>query len=383
MHFSLSYIYAMHKLSSHLFFAGLLFLSLISIGQQKSKPVVIGYVGGYRGLVHTDSIEADKLTHINYAFVDMKDSLAWLHREATDTINFRNLSALKTKNPELKILISIGGWTWSKTFSDAIVNDTMRQNFAYSASTIVRDFDLDGVDIDWEYPGLRGDNNSFRPEDKQNYTLMFKAIRTSLDSLQLLTKKKYLVTTAVGGFYDFITHTEMDKAQQYLDFVNIMSYDFKTEADTLSGHHTNLYSYTNDANEQSGDRSVREFIAAGVPPSKIVLGLAFYGRGFKVDPGDKRGLNEKILVTQRGGGFTRLKDSLINQQGYKRYWDKKAKAPYLYNKDTKVFITYDDEKSIRLKCKYVKKNKLGGVMFWEYFNDPKGYLLGVVDKNLR
>jgi chitinase len=199
---------------------------------------------------------------------------------------------------------------------------------------------------------------------------MFRAIRASLDSLQLLTKKKYLVTTAVGGFYDFITHTEMDKAQQYLDFVNIMSYDFKTEADTLSGHHTNLYSYTNAENEQSGDRCVREFIAAGVPPSKIVLGLAFYGRGFKLDPGDNRGLSEKILVTQRGGGFTRLKDSLINQQGYKRYWDRKQK-PYLYNKDTKVFITYDDEKSIRLKCRYVRKNKLGGVMFWDTSTIPR------------
>jgi len=357
----------------------LLALSLISnfyaSAQARKKPVVIGYVGGYRGLVHTDSIDAQKLTHINYAFVDVKDSLAWLHNEATDTINFRKLNELKAINPDLKILISIGGWTWSKTFSDAILTDTLRNDFAYSASQIVQHYNLDGVDIDWEYPGLRGDNNSFRPEDKQNYTLMFKAIRNSLDSLQSLTGKKYLVSTAVGGFYDFIAHTEMDKAQEYLDFVNIMSYDFKTEADTLTGHHTNLYSATQASGEQSGDRSVREFIAAGVPASKIVLGIAFYGRGFKVESDDNHGLYEKILGTQRGGGFTRLKDSVINMKGYKRHWDKKASAPYLFNKDSKVFITYDDEKSVKLKCKYVKKNELAGVMFWEYFSDPKGYLL--------
>ena len=350
----------------------------ISASSQSKKPVVIGYVGGYRGLVHTDSIDAQKLTHINYAFVDMKDSLAWLHREETDTINFRNLNALKAKNPDLKILISIGGWTWSKTFSDAILTDTLRRDFAYSASQIVKAYDLDGVDIDWEYPGLRGDNNSFRPEDKQNYTLMFEAIRKSLDSVQAFTGKKYLVSTAVGGFSDFISHTEMDKVQKYLDFVNIMSYDFKTEADTLTGHHTNLYSATHKADEQSGDRSVREFMAAGVPASKIVLGIAFYGRGFKVETDENHGLYEKILVTQRGGGFTRLKDSVINLQGYKRHWDKKASAPYLFNKDSKVFITYDDEKSVKLKCKYVKKNKLAGVMFWEYFSDPKGYLLTTI-----
>jgi chitinase len=156
----------------------------------------------------------------------------------------------------------------------------LRRDFAYSASQIVKAYDLDGVDIDWEYPGLRGDNNSFRPEDKQNYTLMFEAIRKSLDSVQAIKGKKYLVSTAVGGFSDFISHTEMDKVQKYLDFVNIMSYDFKTEADTLTGHHTNLYSATHEADEQSGDRSVREFMAAGVPASKIVLGIAFYGRGF-------------------------------------------------------------------------------------------------------
>ncbi len=94
------------------------------------KPVIIGYVGGFRGLIATDSIDVWRLSHINYAFVDVKDNRAWLHNEATDTINLRKLSELKKINPDLKILISIGGWTWSKNFSDAVLTDTSTQNFA-------------------------------------------------------------------------------------------------------------------------------------------------------------------------------------------------------------------------------------------------------------
>src|SRR5665213_1486350 len=134
------------------------------------QKVIIGYVGGFRGLINTNQIEAKKLTHINYAFVDIKNNRAWLHREATDTINFRHLVQLKRQNPALKILISIGGWTWSGKFSDAVLTDTARQAFAASAVDIVKRFDMDGIDIDWEYPGRPGfAGNVYRPEDKQNY----------------------------------------------------------------------------------------------------------------------------------------------------------------------------------------------------------------------
>ena len=141
-----------------------------------------------------------RLSHINYAFVDIKDNRAWLHFEATDTINLRKLSELKNINPQLKILISIGGWTWSKNFSDAVLTDTSRQNFATSAVAIVSKYNLDGIDIDWEYPGMIGDSNVYRPEDKQNYTLLFRDLRHALDSLSQITRLKYFVTTAVGGW---------------------------------------------------------------------------------------------------------------------------------------------------------------------------------------
>lgn len=344
----------------------------------KPKPVIIGYVGGFRGLIATDSIDVWRLSHINYAFVDIKDNRAWLHNEATDTINLRKLSELKKKNPSLKILISIGGWSWSKNFSDAVLTDTSTHNFALSAVSIVSRYNLDGIDIDWEYPGMTGDSNVYRPEDKQHYTLLFKELRKGLDSLSLTTKMKYYVTTAVGGSQEYIDHTEMDKVQQYADYINIMSYDYAGGWDPVSGHHTNLYVSSGDSDQYSAHRSIQAFIAAGVPPSKIVMGIAFYGKGWQMESADNNGLYRKALKPANGGGFTFLKDSLVNKNGYKEYWDATAKAPYLFNAENKIFISYDNERSVKEKCKYVKQQHLAGAMFWEYNNDKKEYLLKVI-----
>ena len=191
------------------------------------KPVIVAYVGGFRGdLAEIDSIDPMKLSHINYAFVDVQGNRAFLRNEKTDTVNFRLLNDLKKVNKDLKILISLGGWTWSKNFSDAVLTDTSNRNFSQSSVDIVAKHDLDGVDIDWEYPGMIGDSNVFRPEDKQNYTILFKNLREQLDSLGRVTGKKYYVTTAVGGNVDYISTTEMDRVQQYCDFINVMAYDF-------------------------------------------------------------------------------------------------------------------------------------------------------------
>src|SRR4026208_953144 len=179
--------------------------------KSKTKSVIIGYVGGFRGLISTDSIDVWRLSHINYAFIDIKDNRAWLHNEATDSVNLRKLSELKKINPDLKILISVGGWTWSKNFSDATLTDTSTRNFALSAVDIVSKYNLDGIDIDWEYPGMIGDSNVYRPEDKQHYTFLFKELREGLDSLSSITHLKYFITTAVGGSQAYIDHTEMDK----------------------------------------------------------------------------------------------------------------------------------------------------------------------------
>jgi chitinase len=370
---------------SFLLFAAFVFAALNPapvFGQKKKKYIVNGYVGGFRGLVKTEDIDAEKLTHINYAFVNVQDSLAVLTNLATDSINFRKLNALKRINPDLKIVISIGGWAWSENFSDAVFTESSRIKFARSSVDIVRQYDLDGVDIDWEYPAMRGEEgNVFRPEDKHNFTLMFKALREELNVLEKEKGRKYLLTTAVGGSKSFIENTEMGLAQQYLDYVLIMTYDYGGKNGTV-GHHTNLYDYGDSDDVSSADRSVKNFIAAGVPAYKIGLGAAFYGKGWEAASGANNGLGEKRVKAVQGGGYTKLKDTLIDQNGYKKYYDKKARAPYLFNDSTKVLITYEDEKSIKGKCKYIKKKKLAGIFFWEYFSDPKEYLLTEISKNL-
>ncbi len=353
--------------------------------QKPKKYIVNGYVGGYRGLVKVEEIDAEKLTHINYAFVNVKDSMAFLTNLKTDSTNFRLLNRLKKINPNLKIVISIGGWAWSENFSDAVLTPTSRKLFAKSSVDIVRQFNLDGVDIDWEYPAMRGEEgNVYRPEDKNNFTLMFREIRSELDKLEAERNRKYLLTAAVGGSKSFVNNTEMAEVAKILDYILIMTYDYggKTVA-----HHTNLFPSKGMESSSSAHKSVMDFIEGGVPSHKIGLGAAFYSRSREAESVVNNGINQAQIAGSKaaagqGGGYTKMKNEIINRNAFKRHWDRYAKAPYLFNQETKVFITYDDERSIRMKAKYIKKHKLAGIFFWEYFSDPEEYLLKEIDRVL-
>lgn len=372
----------------------LLFTVALSSAQVKKpkKHVINGYVAGYRNTpIDVSGIDANKLTHINYAFVNCIDSVAVLLNPKVDAENFRLLNSLKQTNPDLQILISVGGWTRSKNFSDAVLTESSRRLFAKTCVDIVREHKLDGVDIDWEYPGQRGDNNKFRPEDKQNFTLMFIELRKELDKLDAETGgKRHLLTAALGASQAFLDNTEMAEVGKILDYLYLMTYDFSGPNGKV-GHHTNLYSYNPDGASPSADQSIRNFIAAGVPANKLGIGVAFYGKAIDASSTENNGLLQPRAPAVAGtpatsagqaGGFTRLKETAIDKNGYTRFWDKKAQAPYLFNPEKKVFISYDDEKSVKLKAKYVRKHKLAGIFFWEYFADPSGELLNVLNENL-
>ena len=349
--------------------------------ETSGKKVVIGYVPGFRGDLGDLKIDAKMLTHINYAFVDVKDSMAWLTNLATDTINFRKLNALKKDNPNLRIMISIGGWGWSENFSDAVLTPNSRKKFAETSATIVEQNNLDGVDIDWEYPGFKGEDNVFRPEDRENFTLMFKALREALDKLSAKTGRTYQLTTAVPEFTEFLAKTDMGKAVEYIDYINLMLYDFNVSADDTVGHHSNLYHSANFKG-RAGHRGIAEYVAAGVPVQKLVMGIPFYGRSWIVKTIDNRGINRAADSVVRAGGYTFIKDSLLQRPGFVRHWDDDAKAPYLFNEQTRQLVVYDDEESVKIKCEYVKENNLAGVMFWQYASDPKEYLLKTINENL-
>jgi chitinase len=349
--------------------------------------VIIAYVFPKDGLIDPAEIAADKLTHINYAFANLADGRV-VEGFAKDAENFKVLSGLRKKHPHVKVLVSVGGWTWSKGFSDAALTAQSRKAFVESAVAFVRRHDLDGFDVDWEYPGMVGDGNVFRPEDKENFTALMAELRAALDKEGKAMKRHLLLTFAAGASSEFLEHTEMAKVQASVDFLNLMTYDFRVAGEEgeegEAGHHANLYPNPTDPHQASADRGVREFLAAGVPPGKLVLGVPFYGRAWSVSTAEARGLYQpaKEPAEKIETGYASLAADRVGKGGFERMWDDKAQAAYLWNADKKIFISYEDPESLRRKCGYIREQKLAGAMFWEYYSDRSGVLLGTLADEL-
>lgn len=341
--------------------------------EPEAKPFhIIGYVAGWKD-IKPDEIPAEKLTHINYAFANVADGVV-SHMEGQaekDSLNFLKLQELKKRNPELKILVSIGGWTHSKGFSDAVLTSESRKKLTASGIDFLLKFQLDGLDFDWEYPGYPGDNNPYRPEDKENFVAMLKSFREALDSVGNLNGKHYLNTIASGGFREYLEANNLAEAQKYLDFINIMAYDFYTAGDDTTGHHANLF--PSGAKGRSADTAVKEHIEFGVPAEKLVLGVPFYGRMWKgVAPKDN-GLFHPGKY-EMGLPYVQV-FALSKNSSYKRHWDIKGHAPYLFSVKDSTWITYEDPESLRWKVSYIKEKRLAGAMFWEMSEDNTGSLL--------
>lgn len=300
-----------------------------------------------------------RMTHLNIAFCLIKDGKADVsHLEYLDRI-----AVYKRINPDLKVIISIGGWG-ADGFSQAAMTEEGRILLSKTAVDIVLKWDFDGVDIDWEYPCIDTAEIACDPKDKQNYTLLLAQLRHDLDAID--NGKKYTLSVAVGGDDYFIENTEMDKCIEYLDYVNLMTYDLRGGFTYIAGHHTNLYPQKNDRNGPSGAHTVEIFRKAGVPYEKMVLGSAFYGRKWTgLLSSTEAGLGQKASALGMGGnGYDELKASYIDKNGFHRYWDEVASAPYLYNGES--FISYEDPESIKAKCDFVKEKGLMGIMYWAY-----------------
>src|SRR4029078_7030972 len=153
-----------------------------------------------------------------------------------------------------------------------------RTRFVASAVELVRRHDLDGVDVDWEYPGQPGIGNTDRPEDKCNFTALMTELRSALDREGATAHRRYLLTFAAGASRTFMSQRSLDKLQAIVDYVNLMTYDFREAGGDAAGHHANLFLNPADDRQQSTDRAAREFLEAGVPAAKLVLGVPFYGR---------------------------------------------------------------------------------------------------------
>ncbi len=326
-------------------------------------------------------IGAEKLTHINYAFgLVNENGEVVLSREAP--AHFSQLQALKAKNPRLKVILSVGGWG-ADNFSDAAFNRTTREKFAASAIALIKRYALDGLDLDWEYPGQPGPGIKYREEDKEDFTLLLKTLRQQLDALSdergRTGSDRYTLTIATAGG-PYFQHTEMDRLHVYVDWINIMGYDFAGEWSKTTAHHAALFG---PPAGESSEAFVKQHLAAGIPARKLVLGVPFYGRAWcGVNPA-ANGLHQSMEMYLRSFPYSTLQQQFINQQGYRRYWDREAHAPYLWNPSSGIFITYEDPASLHEKARFVKRHHLGGIMYWEQSEDPDEILLNALFYNLR
>jgi chitinase len=375
---------------------------------------VVGYFAEwavYDRMFFVSDLPADKMTHVNYAFARITDGKcavfdSWAATdnpfggEAWDAPlkgNFHQLQLLKAAHPNLRTLISVGGWTLSGSFSDVALTDASRKTFAESCVDFMVQYGFDGIDIDWEYPAGGGlETNTSRPEDTQNFTLLLKALRDELTARQADEGRDeaYLLTIAAPAGPGNIAHVELDKIHEHLDWINIMTYDFHGGFDSITGFNAPMYAQSNDPSTDEDvrlgfnvDAAVQAYIEGGVPRNKIVVGMPFYGRSWMGVGATDNGLYQTStgpgpgtwISNSEGYGVLDYKDIVANYlPTYTRYWDDEAQVPYLYNPSTGVFITYDDPESLGIKRQYVLDEGLGGVMIWEMSSDDSDALLDAI-----
>ena len=201
------------------------------------------------------------------------------------------MTALRKQNPSLTILISVGGWLGSGGFSDVSLTRQSRARFIDSVMDFLAQHDLDGLDVDWEYPAQPGAGNKYRAEDKKNYTLLLAELRRRFDAAQKKTGRRLYLTVAAGASDDFLDHTRMRQVAKVVDNVNLMAYDYyEPDSGPITGHHAALFTNPADPGKDSADASVNAFEAAGVPAEKLVLGIPFYGHSWSGVPDRDHGL---------------------------------------------------------------------------------------------
>jgi chitinase len=316
--------------------------------------------------------EQQKLTHIIFSFCHLRNNRLHVDNK-TDTLRIRRLVQLKKKNPSLKVLLSLGGWGGCATCSDVFSTEKGRKEFASSIKELNIYFGTEGIDLDWEYPAIEGyPGHSYKPEDKQNFTALVRELRNTLGT-------KGEISFAAGGFQKFIDEAvEWEKVMPLIDRVNVMTYDLVNGYSTKTGHHTALFSTAQQ--KESADNAVNALLMRGIPANKIVIGAAFYGRVWESVVDINNGLYQAGKF-KSAAGYNTFSENFTQQQGFVYHWDSVAKAPFLYNDEKRLFVTYDDQRSIKEKTNYVKEKGLNGIMFWELSHDlSKDGLLDAIDQ---
>ena len=314
------------------------------VAASRDSKVVVAYVTSWSEVMP----DPQYMTHINYAFGHVNESFNGVKIDNEERL--RQIVDLRKQKPELKVLLSIGGWG-SGRFSEMGANDEYRCAFAADCDRVVKEFALDGIDIDWEYPTSSMANISSSPDDTENFTLLMQDIRAAIGNEKELT----LATVASARYIDF------KAILPSVDFVNIMAYDMAS----APKHHSALYP-SGHSGDITSDGAVTAHLKAGVPPSKLVMGMPFYGRG--------------------GDGYPSFQD--YNKVGntdtqYTEKWDEVAQVPYLADKNDTLVFGFENPRSLAIKCQYILDKDLLGGMYWDYSGDnEQGDLRRTVAENL-
>ena len=314
------------------------------VAASRDSKVVVAYVTSWSEVMP----DPQYMTHINYAFGHVNESFNGVKIDNEERL--RQIVDLRKQKPELKVLLSIGGWG-SGRFSEMAANDEYRRAFAADCDRVVKEFALDGINIDWEYPTSSMANISSSPDDTENFTLLMQDIRAAIGNEKELT----LATVASARYIDF------KAILPSVDFVNIMAYDMAS----APKHHSALYP-SGHSGDITSDGAVTAHLKAGVPPSKLVMGMPFYGRG--------------------GDGYPSFQD--YNKVGntdtqYTEKWDEVAQVPYLADKNDTLVFGFENPRSLAIKCQYILDKDLLGGMYWDYSGDnEQGDLRRTVAENL-
>jgi chitinase len=338
---------------------------------------------------------ASKLTHINYAFGNVVNSRCQIgdpyadydkFYDASQSVdgqsdtwdngalrgNFNQLRKLKAQYPNLKVLISLGGWTWSSGFSDAALPQNRVAFVQSCVDLFIKDQRwagvFDGIDVDWEYPGACGNSCNFRPEDTQNFTALLAEFRRQLNA----TRPGLLLTIAAPAGPDKIDKIEINNIHPHLDFINLMTYDFHGAWENTTNFNANLFTAAGDPAQGNArvsvDQAVATWLQRGTPANKLVVGVPFYGRGWQGVGSANNGLWQPSGGAAPGTYEQGIEDyKVLKGKGWPRFFNSDAQAAWLFGNGQ--FWSYDDPAVMAIKMNYVKTKGLAGVMFWELSGD--------------
>ena len=368
----------------------------LSFSQPSNNIRVLAYYLGRAD--ELDKYDVSQMTHIIFCFGQLNGNRYTVTKN--DTVTIQKMVSLKKKNPTLKVIVSLGGGRGCKTCSDAFATENGRKEFAQSMKAFHTYFGTDGLDLDWEFPNIEHfPGQKYSPADVKNFTALVKELKRS--------NGQYELSFAAGAHEGiFEPATEWKKVMKYVDYVNLMTYDIGSYQNRPklpqfrhlslgsdsknTAHHTALHStpdqlhsipgkyaqFSTPGQERSADFCVKYLLNLGIPREKIIVGAAFYGRMYE----NVKDLNNGLYQPADYSGnvpFKNFETRLSPDSGFVYHWDDIAKAPYIFHPAKKLFVTYDDKRSVELKTKYVIDNKLGGIMFWQLGNDT--YTDGLLD----